>query len=85
MTLKIERHDTGQIPLLRLIGRLRSEDLEGLREQMRGSETQMAFDLEEVTLVDVDAVRFLGSCESNGVRLLHCSPYVREWIRREGQ
>jgi hypothetical protein len=39
--------------------------------------------LEEVTLVDVEVVRFLGMCEANGVELVHCSPYIREWIRRE--
>ena len=84
MTLRIERHLAGRIPTLRLIGHLRSDHLEELRAQMRGRETGMALDLEEVTLVDADAVRFLGWCESDGVSLLHCPPYVREWIIREG-
>ena len=84
MTLRIERVLTGPVPALRLIGRLRSEDLEELRAQMRNLENAMALDLEEVTLVDAEAVRFLRSCESDGVRLLHCSTYVREWISREG-
>jgi anti-anti-sigma regulatory factor len=83
MTLRIEKHLAGQVFTLRLIGRLRSEDLEELRAQMRGCENGVTLDLEELTLVDADAVRLLRSCESDGVRLLHCSPYVREWINRD--
>ncbi len=40
-------------------------------------------DLEEVSLVDVESVRFLVSCELAGVELQHCPPYVREWMSRE--
>jgi hypothetical protein len=40
-------------------------------------------DLEEVDLVDVEAVRFLNTCQLEGVRMLHCSPYIREWMLRE--
>ncbi len=41
------------------------------------------FDLDGVTLVDVEVVRFLGACEADGIELLHCSRYIREWILRE--
>lgn len=40
-------------------------------------------DLSEVTLVDVDVVRFFGDQERQGVELVKCSPYIREWIQRE--
>jgi len=40
-------------------------------------------DLSEVTLVDLAVVRFLISCEDEGVELVKCPPYVREWILRE--
>jgi hypothetical protein len=40
-------------------------------------------DLEELDLVDIDAVRFLNACESAGVSILHCSPYIREWMLQE--
>jgi hypothetical protein len=43
----------------------------------------IALDLEEVTLVDIDIVQFLARCEAGGMELLHCSPYIREWISRE--
>ena len=54
-----------------------------VREQMDGHTGGIAIDLEEVTLVDVEVVRFLGMCEAKGVELAHCSPYIREWIYRE--
>ena len=40
-------------------------------------------DLEHVTLVDVEGVRFLCDCEARGIELVNCSPYIREWIVRE--
>ena len=40
-------------------------------------------DLEEVNLVDVDVIRFLGTCQGEGIRLLHCPPYISDWIAKE--
>ena len=39
--------------------------------------------LGEVTLVDVDVVRFLIECETQAIRLTDCSGYVRDWMARE--
>jgi hypothetical protein len=39
--------------------------------------------LEEVDLVDVQAVRFLNACEAEGISVLRCSPYIKEWMLRE--
>ena len=40
-------------------------------------------DLSEVTLVDIAVVQFLISCENEGIALVQCPLYVREWIVRE--
>ena len=45
---------------------------------MKGSGPKIVLDLEEVTLVDVEVVRFLGVCEAEGSNVLHCAPYIRE-------
>jgi hypothetical protein len=37
-------------------------------------------DLEEVRLVDREAVRFLAACEAQGMKLKNCPSYIREWI-----
>jgi hypothetical protein len=50
---------------------------------MNGGCTHKILDLTEVTLVDIAVVRFLMRCENEGVELVECPPYVREWIVRE--
>ena len=68
---------------IKLIGRIRAEHLSELKAQVSASKPKIVLDLGEVSLVDADAVRFLGSCESDGIKLLNCSAYIREWIVRE--
>ena len=82
MTLKIETASDGQVALLRLIGRLESQHIDELRAHIRGHQG-VAFDLEEVTLVCVEVVRFLAECEAAGVELRHCPLFIREWMGRE--
>ena len=83
MTLKIERYSDGAGTTIRLIGRMRAEDSMELEKQIRESESKVVLDLEELNLVDVEAVRFLGMCETQGVALLNCSAYIRNWIGKE--
>ena len=83
MTLKIEKYSDGYSTTIRLIGRMRAEHLPELEKQIRETGPAITFDLEEVTLVDVKIVRFLGTCEARGATLLHCSPYIRDWIGKE--
>jgi len=62
---------------------MRAEHLPELEKQIRDSESKIVLDLEELNLVDVEAVRFLGMCEKQGVTLLNCSAYIRDWIAKE--
>jgi anti-anti-sigma regulatory factor len=83
MTGKIERQVNEDPTTLRLIGHLHAAHLEALQAQMEGNGPRTVLDLDQVTLVDVEVVRFLGTCEKEGTALLHCPPYIREWIRWE--
>ena len=83
MTFKIEKHRDGRGTTIRLIGRMRAENLSELEKQIKESESKIVLDLEELNLVDVEAVRFLGMCETQGVTLLNCPPYIRDWIGKE--
>jgi anti-anti-sigma regulatory factor len=83
MTLKIEKYSDGNSATIRLIGRMQAEHLEELEKQIRESGPAITLDLEQVTLVDVEIVRFLGACEAQGATLLNCSPYIRDWIGQE--
>jgi hypothetical protein len=83
VTFKIEKYRDEHGTTIRLIGRMRAEDLSELGKQIRESESKIVLDLEELNLVDVEAVRFLGMCETRGVALLNCSAYIRDWIGKE--
>ena len=85
MTLRIEKHSDAHRTTIRLIGRMQAEHLPALQALIKESETRIALDLEELTLVDVEAVRFLGSCREDGVVLLDCSRFIRDWIAREDE
>jgi hypothetical protein len=83
MTLRIERVLDGKHTTIRLIGRMCSEHLGELKSLIEDSTPAVALDLDEITLVDVDAVNFLRKCEAAGIELRHCSPYICEWMDRE--
>jgi hypothetical protein len=79
VTLKIERFRAR----LRLSGDLRSEGLDQVKTEIERCGTSAILDVEEVSLVDLDAVQFLNRCEANGVTVLNCPAYIREWMARE--
>jgi hypothetical protein len=82
--LKIQRVTNGQV-VFTLSGRMDADnltELEGLIE----SETRgrcIVLELNDLTLVDRDAVRFLERCEAHSIKLENCPAYIREWIARE--
>ena len=83
MTFKIEKYSDERGTTIRLIGRIQAEHLAELKTQIQESGSRIVLDLEELNLVDVEAVRFLGSCEVAGVTLVNCSSYIRDWIGKE--
>jgi hypothetical protein len=83
VTLKIEKTVDRHRVTVRLIGRVRAEDLPEVARQLEASGQGAVLELDEVTLVDVDVVRFLNRCETEGIRLVNCAPYIREWMSRE--
>ncbi|HEY6269455.1 MAG TPA: hypothetical protein VIX11_14220 [Candidatus Acidoferrum sp.] len=68
---------------LRLSGRIQSEFLVCVRSAMNDGCARKILDLSEVTLVDLGVIRFLINCEDEGIELVQCPPYVREWMLRE--
>jgi hypothetical protein len=83
MTLKIESAFDGKTATLRLCGRIEGDHLDAIQAEIRRYTPRLAFDLGEATLVDRDVVRFLAAQEVDGVVLLECPRYIREWIARE--
>jgi hypothetical protein len=81
--LRIEKDSNGCVNTLRLSGRIQSDRIACIRAAMNDGCAHKILDLTEVTLIDIAVVRFLMRCENEGIELVRCPPYVREWIVRE--
>jgi len=68
--------------LFTLSGRIETENIKQLQQLLAAeiSGQQLILDLRDVTLVNQDAVKFLGRCEADGIKLENCPLHVREWI-----
>ena len=80
---KIERHSNGQGTTLRLSGQIESEHIRQLQMEIEDGSKPHNLDLDEVTLVGRDVVRFFAAYEAQGIELRNCPLYIREWIFRE--
>ena len=83
MTLKIERISSDGGTRILLSGQLRFDHLDQLKAEFERSGPPLALDLGEVDLADLDGIRFLNECESAGIAVVGCSPYIKEWMLRE--
>ena len=81
--LRSEKDSDGCITKLTLMGRIQSNHIAFVLWAMNDACERLILDLFQVTLVDLEVIRFLVSCEDSGVELVQCPPYVREWILRE--
>lgn len=83
MTLRIERVPGAREARIRLSGQLRYDHLDELKSEIERCRSALALDLGEVDLIDIEGIRFLNECESAGVAVVGCSPYIKEWMLRE--
>ena len=82
-TLRIEKRSEGCTTTLQLSGRFGSELIAFVRSVMSNGCARKILDLSAITLVDAKVVRFLNRCDDDGIEVVHCPAYVREWMRRE--
>jgi len=82
--VKIQRSSNGKV-VFSLSGRIEMEDVQELQRllSLEAAGREVALDLQDVTLIDRDAVKFLGAWEENHVKLENCPGYIREWIDAE--
>lgn len=83
MTLRIERSLENSGTLIRLSGELQFEHLDDMRAEIERSASPVILDLDEVDLVDGDAVCWLNACEAQDVQVVNCPLYIREWMLQE--
>ena len=84
MTFRIYRSSTPHAIVFALSGDMDREHAARLQEYL-ASETdrRVTLDLQNVALVDRDAVQFLADAEAVGIRIVNCPAYVRTWIAAE--
>jgi hypothetical protein len=82
--LRIQRSANGEV-VFTLSGRMDEEGIAELEALLRSevNGTRIVLDLEDLTLVGRDAIRFLEHWEADGITLKNCAGYVREWITRQ--
>jgi hypothetical protein len=83
--VKIEKDFRRGKTTICLSGHFQSEHIDELKKQIAENGPSFVLDLKEVTLVDVAVIRFLCVCEAEGMKIAHCSQYIREWMTRERQ
>ena len=83
MTLRIEKDSDEQGTRIRLIGRMQREHIEELKTQMEPAGMDITLDLNEISLVDLDVIRFLAACQTECISLVNCSRYIHDWIAKE--
>ena len=83
MTLRLVAEASERGTTIRLVGRMRAEDIDQVRVEIAASAAPTALDLDELALTDVDVIRVLVTAEREGLVLRHCPPFIREWMARE--
>ena len=86
MPFRIETAARGRFTVFTLSGRIEEQAITELRrlfEQQTGDYCQIVLDLKDVSVVDLEVVRFLVHCLADGVTIENCTPYIREWMERE--
>ena len=83
MVLRIEQIIDDSETIFRLIGRITSPDVQQLKAEIAEARNRVTLDLQQVWLVDLDAVHFLAAAEQHGIQLRNLPQYVREWILQE--
>ena len=81
--MKIEMASQCGETTVRLSGQFQAEHIDELKKQLPHNGPRFVLDLKEVTVVDVEVVRFFEACQANGMKIAHCPRYIREWMNRE--
>jgi len=83
MTLKIKRIREKNGTRISLSGELRCLHLLDLRAEVEQVAQPITLDMDEVDVVDIDGIRLLNECQTHGIQVVNCSPYIREWMLQE--
>jgi anti-anti-sigma regulatory factor len=84
MTCRIERSTNARGVTFSLSGEIDSDHVAELEALMAAEANHLVvLDLADVTLVKLEAIKFLAGVEAAGAVLINCPDYVRSWIGAE--
>jgi len=85
MAFRIETAARGRLSIFILSGHIETQAMPELKRlfELHTNCRDIVVDLRDVSMVDREVMRFLMRCESDGVTLENCTPYIREWMKRE--
>jgi hypothetical protein len=85
MTFRIETVARGECTVFVLSGRIETQAIAELKRlfKLQSDCRNIVLDLKDVGVIDRDVMRFFVGCETDGVQLENCTPYIREWMERE--
>jgi hypothetical protein len=85
MAFRIETATRGRLRIFILSGHIETQAMAELNRlfELQTDCRDILVDLRDVSMVDREVMRFLMRCESDGVTLENCTPYIREWMKRE--
>ena len=85
MAFRIETAARGRLSVFILSGHIETQAMAELKRlfELHTDCRDIVVDLRDVSMVDREVMRFLMRCESDGVTLENCTPYIREWMKRE--
>jgi hypothetical protein len=84
--LKIQRTANGYV-VFAVSGRLEAHCLRELSAllALESSARAVTLELEDLVLVDRDAVGFLRACAQKGIKLRNCPQYIRTWMASDAE
>lgn len=84
--LRVTEETTNQITTLRLEGKFQGPWVEIVRHDAGRARVggQLQLDLSGVTYIDRYGIALLKEVSASGVRIVHCSRFVRELLKLEG-
>jgi hypothetical protein len=85
MTFRIETAARGNCTVFVLSGRIETPAIAELTRlfKLQTDYHHIVLDLKDVSLIDRGVMGFLVRCETDGVTVENCTPYIREWMARE--
>jgi hypothetical protein len=85
MAFRIETAVRGRLTVFILSGHIEAQAIAELRRlfDLQTDRRDIVVDLKDVSVVDREVMRFFMRCETDGVTLENCTPYIREWMEGE--